>query len=275
MLRPWCRFKLGANFSYHNAAILKAVKLLFPVFTACYMLSLAACASAQMNLSQDEKSPKNDALFQQKFALRLADETAGDASERPDTTLDVTVDDGFVYERMARIRTERHKPTERGLWFSRRRPEDTLGRLASDAQYPTILVQGYSLMQQGEEGERMARQGYAAVITTGLATVLVKKTWRRRRPYPNDHKFGTFPSGHTSTVFAMAAVYAAAQPEQKWLALGSASLVGWSRVKVRAHHWHDVLAGAALGYAIGKQFAPDKPLQSRRNVPLITWQMTF
>jgi hypothetical protein len=251
------------------------VKPLTSVFTAFCFLAISSSVSAESMLPAQSLFPpsplEETPLFQQKFSARLADEEPDEA----DASIDLREDNGFVHQRIAWMRSERHEPTERGLWFTRGRPEDTLGRLASDAQYPTILAQGYSLMQQGEEGERMARQGFGAVIATGMATVLVKKTWRRRRPYPNDHKFGTFPSGHTSTVFAMAAVYASAQPEQKWLALGSASLVGWSRVKVRAHHWHDVLAGAALGYTIGKQFAPDKPLQSRRNVPLVTWQMAF
>jgi hypothetical protein len=262
-----------------------------PFFILAAFLLLASSARAETQTSPEtqalpetQASPEtqppetsqllfNDKpLFQQRFALRIADEAK---SSRSDSSFDLRVDDGSVHERIAHMRAARHNPTERGLWFSRGRPEDTLGRLASDAQYPTIMAQGFSLMQQGDEGERLAWQGFRAVAATGLATVLVKKTWRRRRPYPNDHKFGTFPSGHTSTVFAMAAVYASARPEQKWMALGSASLVGWSRVKVRAHHWHDVLAGAALGYAIGKQFAPDKPLKNARNTPLITWQMAF
>lgn len=180
-----------------------------------------------------------------------------------------------VWKEIKEVRKVRDMPQTRGPWFTIHSREDRVARAASDAQYSIILAQADSMMRQGSQGQDDAARGAGAVMATGAATVLIKKTMRRRRPYPNDHKFGSFPSGHTSTVFAMAAVFASAQPQQRIMALGSAGLVGWSRVKVRAHHWDDVLIGGALGYMIGRQFAPSNPTAKHQNYPVASWRMTF
>jgi membrane-associated phospholipid phosphatase len=53
----------------------------------------------------------------------------------------------------------------------------------------------------------------------------------------------------------MATVLAEYQPKCKWLAYGVASTIGWSRIETDAHHWQDVVAGAALGYYVALHFA--------------------
>lgn len=62
----------------------------------------------------------------------------------------------------------------------------------------------------------------------------------------------SFPSKRTAAAFAMAMSLSDAYPKQKWLAYTGASLVGWSTVAINGHTWTDVLAGAALGMAVGK-----------------------
>ena len=171
------------------------------------------------------------------------------------------------------FRKSRHKPTSRGVWLFRDTQEDEFARFASASQYQIILAEGLWMMSQGHNGRRAAWRGFGATAVTGMLTVAVKKTWRRRRPYPNDQKFGTFPSGHTSTVFAMATVMANASPRHKWLAYSSAAAVGWSRVKVRAHHPQDVFAGALLGYIVGKKFAPKN--YERINAPIANINFKF
>jgi len=65
----------------------------------------------------------------------------------------------------------------------------------------------------------------------------------------------SFPSGHTSATFAVAAVLACHFPRLTGLWYGGALFVGISRVMRGSHFPTDVLAGAALGYVIGSLVA--------------------
>jgi membrane-associated phospholipid phosphatase len=60
-----------------------------------------------------------------------------------------------------------------------------------------------------------------------------------------------FPSGHATAAFSLARVASEYHPKYKWLWYGIAARIAWSRVKVNAHDWDDVIAGAALGCWIG------------------------
>lgn len=66
---------------------------------------------------------------------------------------------------------------------------------------------------------------------------------------PDGRFFNSFPSGHTTVSFAFATLMSA-HFRWGWLWLLFATVVGISRVLTRAHWWHDVVGGAALGYII-------------------------
>ncbi|RYG65338.1 phosphatase PAP2 family protein [bacterium] len=157
------------------------------------------------------------------------------------------------------------------MWYSSKSREENYGRMFSDAQFPLIGAQLAYLAISGRDGRTAAWKGAQSVAVTGAITLTIKKTFKRRRPYPNDNQFGTFPSGHTSLSFAMAGVMGAAEPRLRLPAMMAASAVGWSRVKVRAHHWQDVLAGAALGLVVSNQFKPDRKV----NGPLANISLKF
>ena len=73
----------------------------------------------------------------------------------------------------------------------------------------------------------------------------------RERPNQQDNK--SFPSGHTSNAFALAAV---AERHYGWK-IGApayllAGVVGLSRLHQDKHWLSDVMAGATLGYLVGR-----------------------
>jgi len=104
-----------------------------------------------------------------------------------------------------------------------------------------------------EASKKVAR----ASVRAGLATWVLKTAVARPRPYEDpascaSHWFSvsacvSFPSGHTSTAFAVARVLAEEYPERKWLWYALALLVSWSRVETGDHWPSDVVAGALLG----------------------------
>jgi membrane-associated phospholipid phosphatase len=61
----------------------------------------------------------------------------------------------------------------------------------------------------------------------------------------------SFPSGHAATSFAAAVALSVLVPRLRVPALTLAALVALSRVYLGVHFWVDILAGAALGAAIG------------------------
>ena len=102
-----------------------------------------------------------------------------------------------------------------------------------------------------------------AAASTTLAAALstaLKDLFDRLRPAVADPTVTTlvatpdspsFPSGHATTAFAAAVAIGALHPRLRWPLLLLAALVGLSRIYLGVHYWLDVVAGAALGTAIG------------------------
>jgi membrane-associated phospholipid phosphatase len=61
----------------------------------------------------------------------------------------------------------------------------------------------------------------------------------------------SFPSGHAMSAWATAGAVAVLAPRLRWPVLALAAAIAFSRVYLGVHFWLDVLAGAALGLAIG------------------------
>jgi undecaprenyl-diphosphatase len=96
--------------------------------------------------------------------------------------------------------------------------------------------------------------GAESVVVNGL----VKLAFRRERPESAGSRplplriprTSSFPSGHASAAFFAAVLLGNGPPGLAYY--GLAVVVGSSRVYVKIHHASDVLAGAALGAALGK-----------------------
>ncbi len=108
-------------------------------------------------------------------------------------------------------------------------------------------------------GERLAFV-FAAVAVPSLATTLIKKVVGRARPklWLHEHIYGldpgsfaaawnSWPSGHSTTIFALAYALSVLWPRGTWVWGAGAVLVAFSRVMINAHFLSDVLAGACVG----------------------------
>ena len=115
------------------------------------------------------------------------------------------------------------------------------------------LVAGASsgLVAQALKGviarERPSNFSYAEPITT-----YIEALYGQHAPLSDN----SFPSGHSTSAFAIAVAVAWATRKTEhawvgWAAMGWAVLVGFSRVYVGVHFVSDVLAGAALGTVFG------------------------
>jgi membrane-associated phospholipid phosphatase len=116
----------------------------------------------------------------------------------------------------------------------------------------------------------LASQSY---ITSGLWAMVFKTAFGRTRPDEYNHwtgpgrifrpadrqlddgvEFNSFPSGHTTTAFAIASVFAHRykdRPAAVITAYSLATLVGLSRMTENRHWGSDILAGGLLGYLCG------------------------
>ncbi|MDX1935332.1 MAG: phosphatase PAP2 family protein [Capsulimonadales bacterium] len=106
-----------------------------------------------------------------------------------------------------------------------------------------VLIDGSS------GGERTGRTA-DALLVTGLVTQGLKRLTREERPDGSNRE--SFPSGHASAAFAIAAMESHWHRGETPLWFLGAGLIGASRVKLRRHYRHDVLAGAALGYVLAR-----------------------
>ncbi|MBC8395404.1 MAG: phosphatase PAP2 family protein [Candidatus Marinimicrobia bacterium] len=93
-----------------------------------------------------------------------------------------------------------------------------------------------------------------AMVTNGIITESMKRSFGRTRP--NGSCCKSFPSGHTSHSFTMAAIANKLYGKEMGLVTyGLATLVAMSRVNDNKHYLSDVIFGAALGTVVGRSFA--------------------
>ena len=84
-----------------------------------------------------------------------------------------------------------------------------------------------------------------SIATTQVAAEGLKRLVREERPNRSDNL--SFPSGHSAGAFSGAMfVHKRYGLKPALLPYAMAAITGWTRVYVRAHYWHDVIAGAAL-----------------------------
>jgi membrane-associated phospholipid phosphatase len=114
----------------------------------------------------------------------------------------------------------------------------------------------------------VALTGLKAFLLSGGAAQVTKFIFHRHRPGDDDPpnpylwegpfefttSYTSFPSGHTTTAFAVASALAQGYKDKLWVGITSysvATIVGISRIHDGKHWPTDVIGGAALGTFIG------------------------
>ncbi len=151
---------------------------------------------------------------------------------------------------------------------------------------PTLAIfYASGVIWKNKKAKETGLKGLEAYVLTAVFTQVIKQVTHRHRPYqdtpPDPHQwdgpfswdgdygpfgYNSFPSGHSSTVFAIATVIGLEYWNTKWVPLVSFSLAGataFYRLAVNDHWASDVLFGSALGLAIGSMvyFNANKTLQ--------------
>lgn len=124
-----------------------------------------------------------------------------------------------------------------------------------------------------KETRPIALMALAALIVEVLTVdITLKPIFMRARPfetYPHDLLIGiphgsSFPSGHSASSFAVAGVYLFTKHRIRFVVVGLAALMAFSRLYLFVHYPSDVVVGAAVGLVIAKivvKFA-EKPLNN-------------
>ncbi|MBI5379414.1 MAG: phosphatase PAP2 family protein [Nitrospirae bacterium] len=139
----------------------------------------------------------------------------------------------------------------------------------------TLLLFGTGWALKREPLRRAGLLGLAAFLGAGLAVEVLKHLLGVPRPrlwMQGVAHFGpsladgldSFPSGHTSTSFALAVLWGRMFPAWRWPLWASAGAISLSRVAVGSHFPSDVMGGAILGSCVGWLVAVGFPEGLRR-----------
>lgn len=145
---------------------------------------------------------------------------------------------------------------------------------------------GYGFLANDEKAQETAYLAAEAFVTAGIWTQVLKFVSGRERPAFRSRAGGkwtgpfqvsfsqhfsgydSFPSGHTSTAFSIATVFAeqySETPAVPILSYSLAALVGLSRMTVNRHWTSDVFVGALIGYWCGQEVLANNPSEVSRS----------
>ncbi|MBU1598697.1 phosphatase PAP2 family protein [bacterium] len=181
-------------------------------------------------------------------------------------------------------------------WVQKNRSDtsDGISRFAKpfgDRRYAVPIICGFYLYGhclENEKAKRTALLSLESLVISNLFTETIKHAGHRHRPNTMDsyNKWDgpsfsasnlSFPSGHTSSAFAIATVIASEYddaPLIPTLSYAVATLTGLSRINDNAHWASDVFFGAGIGYFVGKAIVnlhSDK-INSSHILPIINGQ---
>lgn len=176
-------------------------------------------------------------------------------------------------------------------WAQRNRTttSDEIAKFAKpfgDAKYilPALgMFYLYGTTFKDKKAQRSALLSLESFIVSGIFTTTLKLAGHRHRPSsgdPYDTWDGpsistsnlSFPSGHSSSAFALASVVASEYDENPvipFFSYGIATLTALSRVNDNAHWASDVFFGSTIGYFTGKAIVNLHRSEKARNLTIL------
>jgi hypothetical protein len=145
---------------------------------------------------------------------------------------------------------------DEGRRYFRDHPHDNWGTIGSHAG-GTLAVAGMTIgvfsagrISRGDRFRAMSYDLSQAVIVNAVYTQGLKFAVRRERPDGSNNK--SFPSGHASNAFTAGTVIARHYRKAAIPAYGLATYIAVSRMAASKHYFSDIVAGAGLGWSIGR-----------------------
>ena len=139
------------------------------------------------------------------------------------------------------------------------------GQSAGSAKVVIPFTVGLFVAGRASSSSRFRAATYdmaESLAVTSIYTAGFKHAVQRTRPDGSDRL--SFPSGHTAHTFTLASVANAHYgPKVGVPAFALAAAVGLSRVERGKHNVSDVLAGATLGFVVGRSVAHDNGVAPR------------
>jgi len=128
------------------------------------------------------------------------------------------------------------------------------GKYAHWVLFSALLGNGLARSVPKPQLKRQLTYAFSAMVVNGAVTAGLKVAVGRKRP--NGRGYRSFPSGHTSHSFTVAAIadeiWGPAVGVPAYLIGG---LVALQRIHDNKHYLSDVIAGAGLGTVVGRGFA--------------------
>jgi membrane-associated phospholipid phosphatase len=118
---------------------------------------------------------------------------------------------------------------------------------------PVILMYVFGSITDNYRTKKTALLAAESFVISTIYTRILKVTIRRRRPLSNSKK--SFPSGHTSSIFAVATVLALEYKETRWIPTilyTASALSSLSRINDMEHWSSDVFVGFLIGFYTGR-----------------------
>ncbi|MCP5106345.1 MAG: phosphatase PAP2 family protein [bacterium] len=151
-------------------------------------------------------------------------------------------------------------------WVNKSSPFVTeLGSVPFNLALIGSLYLGGALLKD-DRARETAQLSLKSLLHSIVVSQVLKRAFRRQRPYVengvdgwfsngNGSDYYSFPSGHTTTAWSVATVIAGMykdKPAVPIICYSLATLAGLSRMTENKHWASDVLIGAVIGYSIGR-----------------------